>query len=295
MKTAIVGIGGVGGFIAGKLLEAHDDIVLIARGDKARKLREKGLYLDSDIYGNIHIQAVCVRESLRELDKVDLVFVCVKNYSLDDVIEDLKVVATKNTIIVPVMNGIEPGNRIRQALPHVKVVDGVIYIVSFVTGVGHVWQQGQIADLRLGGDKEGIEVLKDYIGDALPATYYEDIVRQIWRKYILNMAYNVETAYYDNTIGQLRDDEKKSEEYHALIEEAAEVARRLGVDIRKEDTDDIWNKFFEYHYDATSSLQRDIRDKKRLESDIFTGYLVREASKLGIELPVTKKMHERFI
>ena len=47
-----------------------------------------------------------------------------------------------------------------------------------------------------------------------------DIQAEIWKKYILNCAYNVETALYDNTIGQLRSDPKKAAEYEALVEEA---------------------------------------------------------------------------
>ncbi len=40
-----------------------------------------------------------------------------------------------------------------------------------------------------------------------------DIEVEIWRKYILNCAFNVMTAFYDNTIGELRRDPVKAQQY----------------------------------------------------------------------------------
>ena len=53
--------------------------------------------------------------------------------------------------------------------------------------------------------------------------------REIWRKYILNCAYNVATAYYDNTIGELRSVPAKAKEYEDLVWEAYKVGVSKGV------------------------------------------------------------------
>lgn len=118
---------------------------------------------------------------------------------------------------------------------------------------------------------------------------------EIWRKYILNCAYNVETAFYDNTIGQLRRDEKKAKEYEALVNEAYQVGLAKGVAIRQEHIDAIIHRFYyELADDATSSLQRDIRAGRRSEVDVFGGYIVREAERHGIPVPVSLKMYEKL-
>ena len=44
-----------------------------------------------------------------------------------------------------------------------------------------------------------------------------DIEVEIWRKYILNCAFNVMTAFYDNTIGELRSDQVKAQQYESLV------------------------------------------------------------------------------
>ncbi len=53
----------------------------------------------------------------------------------------------------------------------------------------------------------------------------EEIEAAIWKKYILNCAYNAESAYYDNTIGQLRSDPVKRKRIRGACEEAYQVGR----------------------------------------------------------------------
>lgn len=81
-KYLIVGTGGVGGSIAGFLALAGKDVTCIARGKHLEAIREKGLHLRSDLKGNhfLPIQA-CTAEEYNE--KANVIFVCVKGYSLD--------------------------------------------------------------------------------------------------------------------------------------------------------------------------------------------------------------------
>ena len=116
---------------------------------------------------------------------------------------------------------------------------------------------------------------------------------EIWRKYILNCAYNVATAYYDNTIGELRSDPRKAAEYEALVNEAWQVALAKGVAVTQEHVDAIIHRFYkELAGNATSSLQRDIRAGRTAETETFSGYIVHEGKKLGLDLPVSSKMYD---
>ena len=120
----------------------------------------------------------------------------------------------------------------------------------------------------------------------------DDIELEIWRKYILNCAYNVATAAYDNNIGQLRADPVKAKEFEDLVTEAYEVAKAKGVAVRPEHRDEFFDRFHNtYRDDATSSLQRDLNAGRRAEIETFSGYLVREAARLGVAAPVSEKMY----
>mgnify|MGYP002231713188 CR=1 FL=1 len=48
-KIAVIGIGGVGGYIAGLLAKAYPHVTMVARGARAESIRKKGLVLHSDI------------------------------------------------------------------------------------------------------------------------------------------------------------------------------------------------------------------------------------------------------
>jgi 2-dehydropantoate 2-reductase len=114
----------------------------------------------------------------------------------------------------------------------------------------------------------------------------------VWRKYILNCAYNVASAAYDHSMGQLRENPTEAKEYEALVDEAWQVAAAKHVAVTPEHRQQIIDKFYQYRYDATSSLQRDMNAGRPSEIETFSGYLVSEARRLGIKAPVSERMYE---
>lgn len=142
-KYLIVGTGGVGGSIAGFLALAGKDVTCIARGKHLEAIREKGLHLRSDLKGNhfLPVQA-CTAEEYNE--KANVIFVCVKGYSLDSIKDLLEKASDKDTLIIPILNVYGTGPRIGQLVSHVTVLDGCIYIVGFVSGPGEITQMGKI-------------------------------------------------------------------------------------------------------------------------------------------------------
>ncbi|XCP84167.1 2-dehydropantoate 2-reductase [Roseburia hominis] len=299
-KIAVVGIGGVGGYLAGMLIKAFPHVTLVARGGRKESIEKNGLILHSDYHGEIAVQPEKVVDSCRRLEHQDYVFICVKNYSLEEICRDLAESIDENTVVIPVMNGADPGEKTRKLLGKGIVVDSLIYIVAFANADYSITQQGDFANLRIGvrnasaEEEARVKEVAGILGAAdIDSKIAEDIEREIWRKYILNCAYNVESAYYDNTIGQLRSDPVKASEYEALVNEAFAVARAKGVQVTGEHVAAIIHRFyFELAENATSSLQRDIRAGRRNELDTFGGYLVREAERLGIEVPVSERMYE---
>ncbi|HIZ74609.1 MAG TPA: 2-dehydropantoate 2-reductase [Candidatus Mediterraneibacter stercoravium] len=298
-RIAVAGIGGVGGYLAGMLGRVCPHLTMAVRGDRRESILKNGLVLHSEYKGEINVRPEYA-VPVSEMGEQDYIFVCVKNYSLEDVCREMEHAVTENTVIIPVMNGVDPGERIRKALGKGTVVDSLIYIVAFANKDYSVTQQGDFANLRIGirnadeTQQQKVQEVSDILtGADIDHMIAEDIEVEIWRKYILNCAYNTESAYYDNAIGQLRSDPKKAEEYEALVREAYQVAQAKGVGVRQEHVDAILHRFYhELAENATSSLQRDIRAGKKAEVETFSGYIVREGQRLGIRTPVTEKMYE---
>lgn len=274
-KIAVVGVGGVGGFLAGAIGSVYEDrLTLAARGDRLVSLRERGLVLHSDLRGEMRVRPHAV-VTAQELEVQDFIFLCVKNYSLEEACAQIRHAVGEHTVVIPVMNGVDPGDRARAALGRGIVVDSLIYIVAFVGPDGGIVHQGGFAKMHIGirnadaRERQAVAQVSDILTAAgVGHSVADDIELEIWRKYILNCAYNVATAAYDNNIGQLRP-EHRLEFFHRFHDE--------------------------YRDDATSSLQRDVNAGRRAEVETFSGYLVREAARLGVAAPVSEKMYRLLL
>ena len=97
MKYLVIGVGGTGGAIAAYLTKAGIDTTLIARGDNLSALRENGITLSLD--NNEYTNAVKAFDMNGFENAVksgaalspDVIFVCVKGYSITDTIPFIKI------------------------------------------------------------------------------------------------------------------------------------------------------------------------------------------------------------
>ena len=305
LKIAVIGVGGVGGFVSAMLASHLPGVTVVARGDRGKAIEERGLILHSDYKGEITAHPIVV-SSVPDLSDQDVVFICVKNYSLEQVIDELKhgksgkPVVRDGTILVPVMNGVDPGQRVREALPGCRVIDSVIYIVAYADADYSIRQEGDFASMRIGTAQEGeeiaeaVRIVESILREAdIDFKIAKDIEAAIWEKYILNAAFNVCTAAYDCNIGPLRDDPVKAADYEAAIREACALARAKEVRIREDSEENMLNRFYNVLLDTdSSSLQRDVHAGKQSEVETFCGYSVREGKRLGVPMPVMEKMYQ---
>ena len=82
MKIAILGLGGVGATVAGALNEESENLILIARGEAKKAIKERGLIVESDVLGNRTVHPSLVSDDSNEIGIVDVIFICCKTYSL---------------------------------------------------------------------------------------------------------------------------------------------------------------------------------------------------------------------
>ena len=292
---AIYGIGGIGGLLAGPLIQTYGSgVALIARGARKEALQKEGLTLESEMFGNYTVQPETVVSSLAELEAPNLVLVCVKNGDLPAILPDLKAAVKENAIVVPVMNGITAGDTLREALPCGTICDSVIYVVSGAGADYHIRQTGKFTDLYVGsmtGDpvaKEAAAQVSRVLGDAgIHCEYSEQAKEEIWKKFILNCAFNIVTAARGATIGEIREDVDLRAEYRALLEEAWQVSRAEGVDLPEDIVEEFYQRLWNYTPESTSSLARDYAQGRPGERDIFSAEVARRGEALGIPTPVT--------
>lgn len=300
-KIMIVGVGGVGGVLAGNLIKKYGaQVSLIARGARKQALRQNGLTLHSDLYGEFTVQPACVEEDPALCGEQDLILVCVKNGGLEKVCSQIAPIVGAHTAVMAVMNGVSAGQELAQRLGKGVLVDSVIYTVSSAGADYSITQKGGYTYLNIGshtpsaeGQAAANEIAALFNAAGIDCKVSENVQAAIWKKYVLNCAFNVATARWGYTIGQLAADPVKRAECRALMAEAAAVAAKMGVQLPENLVDKHMVTMMENTTpNSDSSLSRDFDAGKTGEMEVFSGYIVRKAAELGVPAPVSTDYYE---
>ena len=144
MKYAIIGAGGTGGTLGFYLTKAGKDVTLIARGSHLEAMQKHGLTMKQLWDGNeetIPVKA-CRMEDYTE--QPDVILVCVKGYSLTDLIPDIRRIAGQDTVVLPILNIYGTGGKLQKELPELTVPDGCIYVSAAIEEPGMILRHGKI-------------------------------------------------------------------------------------------------------------------------------------------------------
>ena len=271
-RILIAGIGGVGGYFGG-LLAKHFyqskevEIIFYARGKHLQEIQKNGLMVRKGDNGI-----------------VDFILLCTKSYDIETVIEQLTVCQNKDTIILPLLNGVDSKERIKNILPNNLILDGCAYIVSRLTQAGKIENLANIETLYFGLDhfeSEKLNLLEALFKQAnINATLSKNISSIIWEKFIFISPTATATSYFDSSIGEILADPKKLEIILQLIEEVKQIATAKNISISDEITNLTMKKLKNLPFDTTSSMHSDFKSKKlNTELKSLTEYIVTEGKK----------------
>ncbi|RLC62817.1 MAG: 2-dehydropantoate 2-reductase, partial [Chloroflexi bacterium] len=141
MRIAIFGTGAVGGYFGGRLAQAGEEVVFIARGEQLQALRDHGLRVDSP-QGDFVIHPVQATDDAAQVGIVDVVLVGVKAWQVPEAAQAMAPLVGADTFVVPLQNGVEAPSQLAAVLGDEHVLGGLCRIVSFVVEPGHVRHAG---------------------------------------------------------------------------------------------------------------------------------------------------------
>ncbi len=300
MKITIFGVGGIGGYLAGKLGalmgESGGDIeslALVARGEHLQAIQRNGLKFVA-VDGNAHrIQPTMATDDAAQLPQADLVLLCVKGYDLVSAAEAIKTKVAPGGAVLPLLNGADIRERVKQQLPDTTVYPGTIYISSTIIEPGTVQHMGGKGIIIFGKDgdnpQDEARELRDLFGRAgIPHEWHADAYPQIWTKFLFIAPFALATAVHDNSIGEILADEKKKADIRKMMEEVAAVARAEKVELPAEAVDNALKQAANFPFETKTSFQRDVAaGKPQDERDLFGGTMQRLAAKHNVRIPMT--------
>ena len=143
MRIAVFGTGAVGGYFGGRLAQAGEEVVFIARGEQLRALRDHGLRVDSHVCkGDFVVRPVWATDDPAQVGVVDVVLVGVKAWQVKEAAQAMRPLVGPETFVVPLQNGVEAPSKLAAVLGAEHVLGGLCRIVSLVVEPGHIRHAG---------------------------------------------------------------------------------------------------------------------------------------------------------
>ena len=300
MKYAIIGVGGTGGMIGFYMTKAGKDVTLIARGAHLTKMQEKGLTLERMWDGSVETLPVSATDMEHYEERPDVIFVCVKGYSLAETIPFIRKVAKKDTVVVPILNIYGTGARLQKELPGFLVTDGCIYVSANIKEPGSLLQHGKILRVVFGVRAKADfremlrDIAKDLCDSGIEGVLSENIRRDALEKFSYVSPIGAAGLYFNAVARDFQREGEPRETFKAMIREIAALAEAMGIPFEKDMVDVNLKILSNLAPEATTSMQRDVMAGKNSEIDGLVYEVVRMGAEYGVPVPVYTKVAEKL-
>ena len=274
MKVCIVGLGAVGGVLAGwmgtRLPAGRVQLSALARGATLLALRQHGLRLrEGERESTVLLHA---SDSPAELGPQDLVIVAVKAPALTAAAPAIAALCGAHTQVLTAMNGVpwwffeggvpsgnpcaglalrsvDPNGAIASLIPARRVIGGVVHlsstspspgVVQHVNGnrliVGRATRPADAASLHAADS--ALQNVADLLGQAgMAVTVSPHIQRDVWFKLWGNMTMNPISALTGAASDRVLDDDLVRHFMSAVMHEAQAIGAAFGVPIEQQAED----------------------------------------------------------
>lgn len=292
LNIAIVGAGGVGGYIGAKLTQNFYDVTMIARGKHYEAIKRDGLKI-IDYKDEFSVSPKIVKEASNEI--FDVVFITTKSYDFEEACKSVENCIDENTLIIPLSNGVDHKKELQNYLDKGIFCDGTIYIISHIEKPGVINRSSYTFYLLYGSDikDERLLVLREILNQSGLRTNYTNYIEQeCWKKYLFISAMGTLTSYFKKPMGYVVGEELET--FIDVLIEIKKVANKKGIDLENKDIEKCVKQANHAPYESKTSMQLDFENGKNTELESLCGYIVSEALKYEIEVPVMKKIYEEL-
>ena len=297
-RIGILGLGGVGGYFGGLLASAYYksdeiEVIFIARGETKKAIAESGLKIITDDSETV----VCpkmVSNNPDEIGVLDYLICATKTYDIEESLLSLQQCVSKETVILPLYNGVDAPERIQRIFPKNDILQGCVYIISMIFSPGTIRKIGFYEKLFFGSKTASVSKLNElqsiFQKAKIESYLVENIEETVWEKFIFISALASATSYLNLNIGQILSNPDAKAVYVELLKEIELVANAKGLQL----PDDIVNqtiiKLEKSPKEATSSMHRDYLAGNKIEATSLTKFVVEEGLRYGVKTPLYEKI-----
>jgi 2-dehydropantoate 2-reductase len=295
MRIAVVGAGGVGGGFGAALAKAGADVTFIARGAHLAAMKSKGLRVEGG-RGETHLVPTQATDDPKTVGPVDYVLFCVKLWDVESAGEHIRPLVGPDTAVIPLQNGIDAPERLLPILGKGAVMGGVAQISASIVEPGVVRQVGTFMRMLFGEldgstSKRGEALLAMCRKAGFDATLSDQIVSELWMKFILLATNASLIALVRQPMGKVRDDPDMKPHFVAAYNEVIAVGKARGVKLPA----DALDRMLAFNAGAPPSMKPsmalDLERGNRIELPWLGGKVVELGRQLGVPTPTHSFMY----
>lgn len=174
-------------------------IYFVGRGKHLELIKKNGLILNTKEEGILKCIPTMATDDFEKLPMLDICYICVKQYDLENVLHNLFNKIGENTKVIPLLNGIDIYDRIRKILKKGVVFPACAYVGTHIKEHGVVEQNGGACTIIFGQDPENKDINVNDICELMEKAkikynYSPKYLEEIWSKYIFIASYGLVKA-----------------------------------------------------------------------------------------------------
>ena len=299
-SVAFVGIGGVGGYYGAMVArrcteEGEGRVVFVARGEHLSAIRERGL----QVYAadeEFTVRPTFVTDRPSEAGVMDLVVFAVKGYALEEAARDAIPLVGPETVVLPLLNGVDNGEILSRILACGRVGNGCVYISARREGPGVIRQTGGSRKLFFGplsGDRAPFLAVEQFLRRcSIDAARADPIGEAVWTKFIFMSPMAGVTSLWGKTFGEVLAQEESLSMAEGMMREIRSLAQEKRIALPEDIVEQSLAKARAFPPDTKSSMQLDCEKGSPTEIETFLGYVVREGDRLGLDVHLTRGVYD---
>ncbi len=301
MKFLIYGAGGIGGYYGARLQQAGHDVVLVARGEHLRVMREQGLKIKHEsLEFNDQVQAVSVSELMKNYHADDFaaILITIKATGTESLLQEASSwLNNGKALVISLQNGVDNEPLLATAIDPQRVIGGLaVRIGGHATAPGVIEARGP-AQIIMGAwpnAKENPSVVEQLVklGEvfnqaSIPTTVTADIQYELWRKLLINNGVNPLSALTGLDTKKLTHHPKFGPIIYGIMQETAQAAQVDGVAVAQQDVDEMFQLIRNFDAIKTSMLV-DLEMGRPLEIDAICGAVIKRLKQAEKAAPYTE-------
>ena len=286
-RVVLLGAGAVGILPAVKLLE-HPEISLLAAADKERvdRCRRNGIFFNDRL---LPLEFACPGE-MTGLLPADLIIVATKTTGLPAALDNIIPVTGKNTIFLPLLNGISAADEIAARFPENITLKGFFLGHASVRENNRIYHDG-VGKFYIGGEKTAVNTVENLFNSCgIEVEIPQDIDHAIWKKFILNVGINQTQALFKADYGMVQKSPELLDFCRNLMREAVFVAEAENISGTSGMIDEAIKVITSMPPDVKTSMLQDVLAGRATEVMAFAGVICEKAAKYGISTPFNQQV-----